>query len=137
MKKVPIIFAVLLSIILTGCGPTAQYIERVDFLDYSEYSKEGFFITESNSVSFDYIPLGSIAVYMYAGEGGNWYLVNGVMRYKSNSLPYPGRALELAVSESKRIGGNAIINLKISPSTINLIGVDQSGFILTGMTVKK
>ena len=46
---------------------------EIDMIDYSMLTKEGYFVTESNSVSFDYEAIGSI----YAVEVGGWVSKDG------------------------------------------------------------
>lgn len=53
----------------------------------------------------------------------------------SKGIADPVKGLQLAVEAAKNKGANAIINLKIAPSTINYTG--QSGFVVTGMAIKK
>lgn len=135
MKKF-LLLACSLPLFICSCSTISPLaVERVDVLDYSEYNQNGFFITESNSVSFAYSPVGSIAVSLYAGEGGKWNYIDGVM-HRDSGIPHPSKGLKLAVAAAKQKGANAIINLKISPSTINVTGVPQSGFVLSGMAIK-
>ncbi|MGV8136029.1 MAG: hypothetical protein AB2L20_12505 [Mangrovibacterium sp.] len=61
MKK---IFLALSIAILTSC---VTYSPLVNFVDYSAYNNDGMFLTESNSVNFDYTPVGSINVLLYSG----------------------------------------------------------------------
>ncbi len=134
MKKIHLLLSSLL-LLTASCGSVKpQYIESVGILDYDVYSSHGFFITESNSVSFPYTPVGSVVASVYSGEGDEWHYSNGVMR-NSKGIADPVKGLQLAVEAAKNKGANAIINLKIAPSTINYTG--QSGFVVTGMAIKK
>lgn len=65
MKK--IVCGLLLSILFVGCIPTKRII-RVETLDLIKYTKIGFFITEANSISRDYDPVGLISVYIDSGH---------------------------------------------------------------------
>lgn len=54
------LFYILLAVLLfTSCSMYKSINETV-VIDYSRYTSQGFFITESNSVSFDYKPIGSV-----------------------------------------------------------------------------
>ena len=98
-------------------------------LDYSEYSKNGFFITESNSVSFDYTPLATVVVTMQRRVDEEWVYVNGTM-CRSENRPTAAKVLNKAVEEAKQLGANALINLKLEP-------LNTTGIMLTGMAIKK
>ena len=139
MKKVLLlIFAITALVLASGCSTvTPKYIERVYSLDYSEYSESGFFITESNSVNFEYTPIATVVVTIYEGEGGEWKYYKGKMYHSGGVAAMPADALEKAVSHTKQLGGNALINLKLTPSTINIVGIEQSGIILSGMAIKR
>ena len=69
MKKT---FLLLLTIIaLTSCG--RNYYIQNESIDYSQYTKAGFFITEASAVSFDYEPVASVYTFVYSGnEKGKW-----------------------------------------------------------------
>ncbi len=70
------------TILLMSCSVKHIYTATSQVLDYEKYSKQGFFITESNSVSFDYTPIGSVLVRVYSG-----YVYEGteyVKKFKSN-----------------------------------------------------
>lgn len=49
----------LITIGLASCG-TIEQVTHTDIIDYSRFTKNGIFVTESNSVNFDYEPLGSV-----------------------------------------------------------------------------
>lgn len=57
----------LTATILMSCSVKHIYTATSQVLDYEKYSKQGFFITESNSVSSDYTPIGSIVVRVFSG----------------------------------------------------------------------
>lgn len=63
------ILAFLLLCCLCGCATTYKwpYVQESSIIDYSQYAKKGFFITQANSVNFDYTPIGSISAKV---EGG-------------------------------------------------------------------
>ena len=60
MKKIIISFIILLF--FSSCMST--YRSYTIVVDYSRYAANGFFITESNSVSFEYMPVGSVIAHV-------------------------------------------------------------------------
>lgn len=128
MKKFFPCAIVALSSLLYGCSTYPDQINKISVLDYSRYTKDGFFITESNSVSFDYEPIASISVDMYDGKVAN-----------TNYWGFPDaiRGLELLVQKAKYSKGNGIINLKIEPFSVKSANYQRSGIRLTGMAIKR
>lgn len=138
MKKLITFLSVTCFIIgLSSCETykRPKYVELVSALDYAEYTKTGFFITESNSVSFEYAPLATIMVTIYEGEGAHWKYVDGMMCPPNSANPVS--ALSKAVEAAKEKGANAIINLKYEPITTILAGQQRTGIVLTGMAIKR
>lgn len=137
-----VIFTCLLGIALSACTPKVSispFIQEAYLVNYNEIAGPDFLITESNSVSFDYIGIGSLVVYEETGDGVivsksirdndgiydnmKQYEVKGIRRANIKS------ALERAVNEAKIAGGDAIINL-----------VTQAGngqVTVSGMVVKR
>lgn len=104
MKKLlsPFLFV---AIILSSCGTLPKPQSNVGTIDYTPLIKEGIYITESNSVNFDYTAVGSVI----ATEKGGW--VNETVK-----RPYVEDAFKNIIKELKRIGANGIINLSITSS---------------------
>lgn len=139
MKKT-ILFCVL-GAILTSCMPSlTPFVQDVYILNYNEIAGFDFLITESNSVSFDYIGIGSIVVHEETGGGtiitkeikdsnddiyGNMKTqeIKGVRKANVYS------ALERAVEEAKSAGGDGIINLKTQAF--------NGEVTITGMIIKR
>lgn len=138
MKKIALLSTFIVSLFLIGCGPIKpHYLEKVYSLDYSEFTKDGFFLTESNSVGFDYTTVSSIVVDIYLGEGDNWHYYKGKMyRTSGAATPYT-RSMQLAVAEAKENGANGIINLKFKWSIVDIVGTKQEVITLTGMAIKR
>ncbi|MDR0681615.1 MAG: hypothetical protein LBG15_07200, partial [Dysgonamonadaceae bacterium] len=66
MKKAAL---VLILTVFTSCVPGRMgYHTNTYIIDYSVFTEKGFFVSESNSVSFDYRPLGSLHVTVYSGK---------------------------------------------------------------------
>jgi uncharacterized protein YbjQ (UPF0145 family) len=119
-------------------------------LDYSEYQKDGFFITESNSVNFSYNPIGSVsglnvAGYKIKATSAKVYS-DDVFRTENKSsiqttsefIPATQTAvLAEMVKKAKEIGANSIINLNIKYFSHSDGKTSTSGYEGTGMAVKK
>lgn len=103
MKK--LLSLLLFAIILSSCGTLPKPQSNVGTIDYTPLIKEGIYITESNSVNFDYTAVGSVI----ATEKGGW--VNETVK-----RPYVEDAFKNIIKELKRIGANGIINLSITSS---------------------
>lgn len=117
---------VLLLILLLSSCSTIKYSEYGYSLDYSQYTAEGFFITEATSVNFAYTPIGSCVGASKSGyekgepipytktlkNGGEIYNPDfGKGRYKYIPASYQS-ALYQIVNESKKIGADGIIGLR-------------------------
>lgn len=139
-------FLLLLTMVLGSCvtfGPITN------FVDYSAYAQNGMFLTESNSVSFDYQPKGSIQVLLYNGylpqpeakeqakskmkEDGIYYQ-NTTMssKFKNATLD---EALDMAVRIAEKNGANGIINLRYDYMPV--MKSSPGGWQITGMAIKK
>jgi hypothetical protein len=145
MKK-NLIFIFLLSFTIS-CITTQK---SVFYVDYSKY--DDFFITESNSVSFDYLPIGSICV-SYTGYSiiSQIPLKEKVKNTKQDDIyyfstkekegtfyghnPALAEAIDIAVKETKGKGGNGIINFNYK-AVYNKSGI-QTGWFVGGMAIKR
>lgn len=149
MKK---LLSLCLVALITSCSTyKVMYQASSVCIDYSTYSEKGFFITESNSVSFDYIPLGSLFVEISSGyekrlEKNKKYLdIDGHEKSKSeisvgNWINATSKiALDSLYNKSLSLKANGIINLqaKFLPATYyNNIMVTGDKIIVTGMAIK-
>lgn len=147
MKKF-LLFA-FVALIFTSCMKI-PYTSTVTVIDYSYFSKKGFFITEAPSVSFDYESVGSIMVSVQSGHnviegekkvsksifGGEIETYSSVMgKYRAATID---DALDLIYDESIKAGANGLINLKISPITVYQSGQTYvTGYIVNGMAIKR
>lgn len=149
MKKV--LFLILAIGLFTACV-TPKMPEPYgfsSFLDYSPLTDKGIYVTESNSVSFDYKTLGSVSVTevggwvkkgkepkatresnksrnddMYVGLDRNQY--TGKNAYVAPSFEM---AMERMVNTLKEVGANGIINLKVQR--------ESNRIIISGMAIRK
>ncbi len=121
------------------------------FLDYSSLTSKGIYVTESNSVSFDYKTLGSVS----AIEIGGWvkkgkepkksiprepnknsedelYTRINKNQYTEKNVyvdPSLDMAMDRMANTLKEVGANGIINLKVQ---------SESGrIIISGMAIRK
>ena len=151
MKKVLLfVFAIGL---LTSCATSAiSYPEPYGFstfLDYSPLTNKGIYVTESNSVSFDYKILGSVS----ATEVSGWVkkekelkvanknkknnvddMYADVERNQSNGKymrisPSLDAAMARMANTLKEVDANGIINLKIQ--------WEPDRIIISGMAIRK
>lgn len=134
---------------LSSCAPKILYTESIGFVDYSSYLSKGIFLTESNSVSFEYDAIGSVTVSVFSGNTvisqtqqvdkndiyGEKTRISNKMGWRAAS---PESALEAAVSQAVSKGANGLINIKISPATeVYSSKTVRSGYLVTGMAIKR
>ncbi len=122
MKNYMIICIIALAAMMTGCAslPAIPFEQNANYIDYAAFP--GMFISESNSVGFEYKPLASLYAEELSGAfkvvkkevtndeiyGTSYQIVDGKTR-KAN----PQSALAFAIEKAREMGGNGIINLKI------------------------
>ncbi len=153
MKK-SFIISLLAASLITSCSVVKRpYIQESAILDYTTYTSKGFFISESNSVSFNYKAIGSVSAKVESG-----YVIKGVKEkavpsddiYKGNvsttsKVKYGGfkmanqnDALKEICERAMEEGGNGIINLNIEPIiSTNQYGTSVTGYFITGMAIRK
>lgn len=153
MKKT--LLFLLITLLLSACSSVKiPYNISAGKIDYSPLVKKGIFITESNSVSFDYAPIGSVFVSIESGferiDSKSKVVANEIygntQEYKSYKYGNWKRAtVEDALNELYNhvvdFKANGIINLKIESTSAVY---DKSGRMLkpnsiyiTGMAIKK
>lgn len=152
MKKISSAFALL--VFMSSCSLLRQpAVLTSGTLDYSEYQKQGFFLSESNSVSFPYEPIASVSALQLSGykikQSGTKEFRDDTFQtsyskdYVSTSNEFEAasksKVLEELVRSSKVKGANGLINLKIEPViTVTKEGYTKvSGYSGTGMAIKK
>lgn len=138
-------------VLLSGCAtvrPVPKSIAIV--IDYSILTNKGIFVTESNSVSFDYEAVGSV----FIEETGGWIDKNVKMSSNNQnddsyynpsggSKIYESPSLQMSFNnladKLESIGANGIINLNItSSSELNrAYNVYVEKITITGMAIKK
>lgn len=145
MKK--ILFFTFIVSILSSCAtiPDSRnpYSRYHGVVDYSKYTAQGFFITESNSVSFNYQPIGSVTAVVQSG----WEVLERTTKTSSSNDDVYGSStktkvkygefiraeLDDAIEElyfaSKDLGADGIINFSISSSF--------GEYVVSGMAIKR
>ena len=161
MKK---LYYILLIASFSSCSiiPKTLYVGSVSIVDYTPYSDKGFFITESNSVSFEYTPVSSVMAVFRSGYASTEVVntENKQPKSKHSDDVYSGQSaskriktgdfiestpqsvLEELYRKSVEIGANGIINLKISSFTeggIDNLGkpITLIGYTASGMAIKR
>lgn len=134
MKNVlkSIMLCLSLMWITSACAPTQWFTTYEASVDYYKAGLDGkVFITESNSVSFDYIPIGSIYIYQEHGyiknsESPSMTVVEGDPIYGTTERKeYYGKkkdfrwatyesVLRAASERAIEMEGDGIINIKLS-----------------------
>lgn len=153
MKKV---FFIAASIMMLASCSTIKHPYTIysNVVDLAEFTKQGFFITESNSVSFDYDPVGSIQTTV---KSGHEILKHGKVKEKMKDDVYSydelGKikfgefipastddAVAELVSVAKNLGANGIINLSFNyiPGDYGKAGelISPATYIVSGMAIK-
>ncbi len=140
MKKI-ILFFIVVTIV--SCTPVIYYGQSASFVDYSKYD---IFLTEANSVSFDYEAIGSVNVCVTSGVDKNKKetakrenksmdnIYEDGNRRSDYRVATLSEALYLAVNEAKSKGGNAIIGLQYN-SIVSVNGTIK--WYVSGMVVKR
>jgi|GEM_PF-372537 len=162
MKKILIVL--LVSVFFASCETYKVHtipLNYVNVWDYTLLTNDGIFVTESNSVGFDYQTIGSIYIELREGErkeaNDSYYTVRNKRdgsksdKKESQYVRYTPRYVVLKIGEElKKIDANGIINLKItydknyqvvkettSGNKVTEVIRHGSGYIVTGMAIKK
>lgn len=146
------------SLALSSCSiiPKTPYQESAVVLDYSEYTNKGFFMTEANSVSFDYKALGSVSAKVQSGyeivqETVRKAIKDDVygeshdsrkIKYGKYKQAYSDNAIKVLCDKAMEIGANGLINIKVTyiPAVRDLktgLVIDPDAIIVTGMAIRK
>lgn len=122
MKKIFLMFALFLVMLLSGCAVPYQTIEG--YIDYTMYTDNGFFVTESDAVPFEYNGVGSL------------YVIN-LDGYESGV--YKRASFQDAVTKlvEKAMLNKADGLIKLSVQTYYDQGYKRNGCYATGMAIKK
>lgn len=147
MKKILFLFAIMI-LALSSCVSLPSPKSYTSVIDYSFFTDKGIFVTESNSVNFEYEPMGSVVVEVTGGwiakkskkqstpkneVNDDYYL--DIPRQNGGKKVYVGPSLNeafgLLADELINMKANGIINLKISQ------GVRSDNLFVSGMAITK
>lgn len=151
MKKVLLLASIV--VLMSSCVTInlPKPYTKVKLVDYSWLTNQGIFVTESNSVSFEYEAVGSVSIEISSGfepkvkgkhvttiEKGDdiytTYQVNGLSKSKWVAVP---ATMENAFSELaytlKENGADGIVNLKIRYDHIAM----RDLIYISGMAIKR
>ena len=141
MKK--LFFILGASLLLTSCGMRIMAEEEIAILDYSRYTNQGFFLTESKSVKFDYQEVGPIYIRLKNGDRvkGNQIFSGSKRNFKlyETVLYTSYDAMDKAMEQTKSLGGNGIIKMNIEKvlDTNPKSPYFGNNTILTGIMIKR
>lgn len=115
-------FLLLLTIVvsMSSCFPLEQ-MTVTEIKDYSSLTDKGIFVTEANSVNFDYTPIGSVVSTTLSG-------IDDLGRYVLNM----DKAFDNIAEELLKKEANGLINLKIMSSYVNNLYY----ITITGMAIR-
>lgn len=146
MKKISIYLFAMCMLAMVSCkSMLPQFTQRTYVLDYISAGRGQVFLSEANSVSFEYEPIASIVVTSKDGYvkkakvskdygSDNYSDSDTKTTYKDEwqNSTY-SMTLDRAVEECLRMNGNGIINLSFSPnydSNGTLIGNTLRGMVI-------
>lgn len=146
MKYLCSIFAYCLLLAVGSCRTPMTHATY--YIDYQEAGQGKVFITEANSVNFEYVPLGSILVEETSGvvkvtvptteKDRNFDTLYGpgstTKTVSSYSKATAQTALNYAAQEAVRLGGDGIINLRLTSTND---GKGGSVVSVSGMVIKR
>lgn len=140
MKKLFLFFVA--SFLFASCATINPVILESNHIDYSKY---GIFVSEANSVSFEYKPIGLVeSLFMSGWAKANSKVYDDVyskevgVKSKNVKATREG-ALNKLVEEAQSIGANGIINLKFNTLSYydKNVGYVITGYEATGMAIRR
>jgi hypothetical protein len=145
MKKIILMMLFCTFIIASCVSVKYPYINESRVVDYSEYTSKGFYITEFNTVRFEYEAIGRIMVNIKSGyevlnieaekKEDAYYIANKTkIKYGKFIYATPDDAVRELYNIAVESGANGIIDLSINTITIN---GNIVGYSATGMSIKK
>lgn len=134
IRKIVIATAIIAS--FACCMPQKSlYSAFSSGIDYKEYADVGFYITESNSVSFEYTPISSLVANVKSGYVNQISSrINSKVKITTSEqnsgyiMASAEVVLEELYQEAIKLGANGIINLKIVASEVD--GVSDKGLAI-------
>lgn len=148
MKKILVFLAA--ALFLSSCVThKPAYTRFTEGVDFSEYTRRGFFITESNSVSFNYDPVGSLTSVVRGGYetlGTDTHTSDEVygtytnVRYGGFISASVDDALDELYNSARELGADGIINFRLTyhpPEYEKNVLVVHSSYVVSGMAIKR
>lgn len=149
MKK--FLFIALSAFLLSSCAVKYSYKRYSNAIDFTDVTSAGFFLTESNSVSFPYDPIGSVSAvvesgYEVLGQQKNLsrdeiYGNSDKIKYGKYKFAEPEDAISELIAAAQKLGANGIINLSLRYSSAiydkNGNIISPSSYVVSGMAIKK
>ncbi|MBQ1798198.1 MAG: hypothetical protein IIZ89_02380 [Muribaculaceae bacterium] len=150
-KKLTLIVALLTLMFTVSCVTKDAFVQVIGCMDYQKIGHGKVFISEANSVSFEYTPIASITVIELSGHvsktkkakankpninegvGDDIYYASKKDKTDYREASYES-ALKRAVAACEDKGGDGIINLKYHREYDKERG---ERFIVTGMIIKR
>jgi hypothetical protein len=126
MKK--ILFIGMATIALLSAGCKTRYTEIATVLDYSQYTKDGFFLSESDAVSFEYESIGRINAEVISGEDRSAKKNQG---FYSARVATEDDIIRVLCEKAKSLGADGLINVK------SVHYVKNSIWTGSGMAIKR
>lgn len=128
MKK--FLLLAIIAVFLNSCISYSYYAVNSYTIDYYKYTEKGFFITESNSVNFNYEPVGSVVVESISGYYNSEYVAANI-----------DDAFIKLYQISQKNNANGVINVKInfvnSYQDVSTKEFHPNRWVVTGMLIKK
>lgn len=126
MKKILLVACVLPLFLLTGCMMYPQYVAKTTFIDVTKYTDDGFFLTQSNSVPFEYKTIGIV----------NAVILDGVENEGGAFVPASEEDILYNLCEKSMLQkANGLINLSITPYYD--VETRRKGLVASGMAIRR
>lgn len=149
MKKI-ISFCVVLLFVTSCTTYKIPYRCYSDSIDFSVYSQKGFFITESNSVSFSYESVGSISAVVSSGyevlnsenleSTDDVYGSSKKIKYGKMITASVNDALDELYNSAVSLGADGIINFRseyVPASYDKSVLTTPDSYIVSGMGIRR
>lgn len=142
-------FYALLLFFLSSCAVRPAVVKQTSSFDFRKHTDQGFYLSESDQVKFDYVQVASVNAIFKSGyelemRDGKPVMVkdvDGNLSHKVGKnyvIANLQETLDMLCQEAKDKGANGIINLKFSPTTITTkMGTSYTGFQVSGWAIKR
>ena len=158
MKKCLLLIVCVLAFASCATQKPMPPFTTASLLDYSILTERGIFVTESNSVGFDYETVGSVLVKGYGGyvkkaskkekrerivTQDDYYIHDEGFPITKGKYQYIEPSLVDAMitlgDYLKDVGANGIINIKVTvmPEDINDDTNNKDKIVITGMAIRR